>query len=276
MIHCYSYLIKTSPENFEILIAELYLLNADAFQEHELELEVFIEGELDSVKMRSELIENYLNENSYPFQKIIHERKDWNTDWESNFKPFQIGHQLLVRAPFHPQDPSFEQSLIIFPKMAFGTGHHETTSMILEYLIGHTYDGKTILDFGCGTGILGILTAKRGASSVCFIDNDPLCVENTLENIQLNALTDFPVLLGSTEVIPDKLYDCIIANITRNILLETLPILNLKLKPGGEIILSGFLLQDFDEMLHSLNGLGLNLKYRLQKGDWLCLIAEKE
>lgn len=272
-MRCISYRIEVIPESSELLLAILSELGADAFQEHDDALEAFLEGEYLDQKQTA--IESYLNEQKYKFQIIEHQRKDWNAEWESNFNPYTVETKLIVRAPFHPSDPNFKEELIIFPKMAFGTGHHETTSMILSILVDQDFTDKKILDFGCGTGILGILTAKHHADQVVFIDNDPLCTENTQENLRLNFVKDSQVLLGSSESIPKLDFDLIIANITRNILLETLPVLSNHLKQNGQIILSGFLHQDLDDMVTQLHQLNLNYKNYIQKGDWICIIAEK-
>lgn len=272
-MHCISYRIAVNPESFDLLLAILSELGADAFQEHEDALEAFLEGE--NLDLRQKEIEDYLTEQKYDFQRIEHQRKDWNSEWESNFNPYTIETKLIVRAPFHPSDPNYTEELVIFPKMAFGTGHHETTSMILSYLVNQDFTNKKILDFGCGTGILGILTARHHADQVVFIDNDPLCTENTQENLRLNFVKECQVLLGSSELIPKLDFDLIIANITRNILVETLPVLFQHLKQNGQIILSGFLKQDLDDMNTHIHLAGLNYKNHIQKGEWICIIAEK-
>lgn len=273
MVDCFSYRIETSPESFDLLLAVLSELGADAFQEHEDALEAFLEGE--DLLQKQTAIETYLIENKLVFHRIEHQRKDWNAEWESNFIPYTIETKLIVRAPFHPEDPNYKKELIIFPKMAFGTGHHETTSMILSYIVDQDFSNKKVLDFGCGTGILGILTAKHHADQVVFIDNDPLCIDNTQENLRLNFVEGAQVILGSADLIPKMEFDLIIANITRNILLDTLPTLSQHLKQNGQIILSGFLHQDLDDMNHQIHAVGLNYKSHMQKGEWICIIAEK-
>ena len=166
--------------------------------------------------------------------------------------------------------------MLTLPKMAFGTGHHETTSMILEWMLTQDLAGKDVLDFGCGTGILGIYAAKNSVSSVVFIDNDSLATENTNENILLNQLSEIKVLLGSFDAIPDVKFDLILANITRNILSEGMAILSNHLKPKAKIAMSGFLLQDAEFMIDKIKLSGLQLIEQKHKGDWLCIIAEKQ
>jgi ribosomal protein L11 methyltransferase len=268
-----SYLISLDPSNHEIQIAQLNLLGVESFIEHDHELEAFIETEKNP-ELENE-IEIYLKENGFTFEKKLHDARDWNAEWEANFKPIEIGNELIVRAPFHLSDQKFAYELIIAPKMAFGTGHHETTSMILEWMLQEDIAGKDVLDFGCGTGILGIFAAKKNAASVCFIDNDPLATENTEENFKLNDLVPMEVKLGSYDVIPDKQYDLILANITRNILSEGMDVLSNHLKPKGKIVMSGFLIQDVEYMKEKMDQVGLMLNDQKIKGDWVCFIAGK-
>jgi ribosomal protein L11 methyltransferase len=267
-----SFLIYADAAQLEIEIALLNELGVESFIEHEDHIEAFIPSHEVLLKTR---IEDYLNIRKYKFTTQFHESKDWNAVWEMNFNPIQISDRLLVRAPFHPPSKEVEQEILIAPKMAFGTGHHETTSMILEWLINEKLEDKEVLDFGCGTGILGIYAAKNFAR-VSLIDNDPLAIENAIDNLQLNQIEDTILLLGSSESIPDNLFDLILANITRNVLSQTLTELVAHLKSGGKIIMSGFLKEDLEFMKHLIENNQLELKEQMQKKDWLCLIAVKK
>ncbi|MBK6544199.1 MAG: 50S ribosomal protein L11 methyltransferase [Saprospiraceae bacterium] len=270
---CISYYIHLDAAQHEFEIAYLNELGIDSFIEHEDALEAFLETEDTNISAK---IESYLKEKQRSFEKRSHQLRDWNKEWESNFDAFSIAKKLLVRAPFHPVDSTFKESLLISPKMAFGTGHHETTSMILEWMLDQNFENKKILDFGCGTGILGIFAAKRKASLVNFIDNDPLSIENTIENIQLNELVPMQCILGSTAQIPNEQYDVILANITRNILSESMELLVSHLFERGIIVISGFLETDLEFMLACLHKFHLKVLNRYQKKDWLCLIAQKQ
>lgn len=269
-----SFYISIDSSRHEIEIAQLHLLGVDSFVEHDEALEAFVD--VDVFPELEHEIELYLKENALPYEKKIHNEKDWNAEWEKNFEPIAISNQLLVRAPFHVQDQKYRQELIIAPKMAFGTGHHETTSMILEWMLKEDLNGKDVLDFGCGTGILGIYAARNSARKVVFIDNDPLSTENAIENILLNQLPVLKVLLGSFDVIPEEHYDLIVANITRNVLSEGLMQLANHLNSKGKIAMSGFLLQDAEFMIEKIKQSSLHLIEQKEKGDWLCLIAEKQ
>src|SRR5690606_25029937 len=145
--------------------------------------------------------------------------QNWNALWESNFQPIFIKDKVCVRATFHEPHPDYPLEILIDPKMAFGTGHHQTTSLMMEYILEEDFDGKSVLDIGCGTGIWGILASKLLAASVVAIDNDPVCVESSKENRQLNNISNMEVFEGSFDAIPNNKFEVILANINRNILL---------------------------------------------------------
>jgi ribosomal protein L11 methyltransferase len=149
-----------------------------------------------------------------------------------------------VRATFHEAKPEFPYEIIIDPKMSFGTGHHQTTSMMLQYILENDFNGKQVLDMGCGTGILAILASKKGANSVLAVDYDEICVESVIENRALNHVEHIEALCGSYEVLTGRVFDVILANINRNILLEQLPQYALSIRTGGELYLSGFYEQE--------------------------------
>ncbi len=175
---------------------------------------------------------------SYEVNLIPH--KNWNAVWESNFQPIQIKDQIWVRATFHQPRPDFPFEIVIDPKMAFGTGHHQTTSMMMDFMLDTVFTGKKVLDMGCGTGILAILASKKGATAITAIDNDPICCESTKENAALNSVENITVFCGSKEVIPNETFDIILANINRNILLDQLEAYAQRLPPNGQLFLSGF------------------------------------
>ncbi|MEJ7558921.1 MAG: 50S ribosomal protein L11 methyltransferase [Pedobacter sp.] len=166
--------------------------------------------------------------------------ENWNEEWEKNFEPLVIDEQCYVRATFHKPRPEIPYEIVIDPKMAFGTGHHQTTTMMMQYLLSADVSGKSILDMGCGTGILAILAAKLGAGDLVAIDNDDVCYLSTLENAALNKITNIKAICGGKEVIPEQQFDAILANINRNILLDQIADYAKVLKAGGAIYFSGF------------------------------------
>ncbi|MEX8547128.1 MAG: 50S ribosomal protein L11 methyltransferase [Mucilaginibacter sp.] len=175
---------------------------------------------------------------SYEVNLIPH--KNWNAVWESNFQPIQIKDQIWVRATFHEPRLDFPFEIVIDPKMAFGTGHHQTTSMMMDFMLDTVFTGKKVLDMGCGTGILAILASKKGAAEITAIDNDPICCESTIENAVLNSVENIAVFCGSKEAIPNETFDVILANINRNILLDQMETYAQRLSSNGQLFLSGF------------------------------------
>ena len=175
---------------------------------------------------------------AYDTQAI--DAQNWNALWESNFQPIFIKDKVCVRATFHSPFPEYPIEILIDPKMAFGTGHHQTTSLVMEYLLEEILNGKNVLDMGCGTGILGLLASKLSAAAVMCIDNDPVCVLSARENQQLNGVKDMEVREGSVEAIPSVEYDIILANINRNILLDHLTHYAQRVAKEGLLVLSGF------------------------------------
>jgi ribosomal protein L11 methyltransferase len=177
---------------------------------------------------------------SFGYEITLIPQKNWNEVWESNFEPIDIADKVFVRATFHQPKPGFSYEIVIDPKMAFGTGHHQTTSMMLELMLENNFTGKNVLDMGCGTGILAIMASKLGASQITAIDYDPVCYDSTIENSGLNNAQNITALCGSKEAIPNKQFDVILANINRNILLDQMERYHQALKAGSEIYFSGF------------------------------------
>src|SRR5690606_6176621 len=175
---------------------------------------------------------------SYGIQEL--EGQNWNKLWESNFNPITVADQCYVRATFHAPRPDMPYEIVIDPKMSFGTGHHQTTSMMLTYILENDFQDKEVLDMGCGTGILAILASKRGAKYVLAVDYDDVCVASVEENNLLNHIANVEAALGSKEAIAGKVFDVILANINRNILLDQLEQYARSLKPPGELYMSGF------------------------------------
>ncbi|MBC8052466.1 MAG: 50S ribosomal protein L11 methyltransferase [Sphingobacteriaceae bacterium] len=195
---------------------------------------------------------------SFTWIKAEVAQKNWNEVWESNFEPLVIKNECYVRATFHKPKAEYPIEIIVDPKMAFGTGHHQTTTMMMEFILEEDFDGKSILDMGAGTGILAILAAKRGAANITAVDYDPICYDSILENSRLNNTPFDRVLCGSKEVIPDTEYDIILANINRNILLDQMNRYAEVLCLGGELYISGFYESDLEILTQKTNTLKLS------------------
>jgi ribosomal protein L11 methyltransferase len=224
----------------DLLINTLAEIGFDSFEDMELGFMAYIPADNFDQAALDEALGAYRDLFTFSYEVTLIPHKNWNEVWESNFEPITINDKIFVRATFHNPRPEFQYEIVIDPKMAFGTGHHQTTAMMLELMLENDFAGKKVLDMGCGTGILAIMASKLGASHVTAIDYDPVCYDSTIENTQLNHIFNVKTLCGSKEVIPDEWYDVILANINRNILLDQLQRYSEVLKPGGELYLSGF------------------------------------
>ncbi len=228
----------------DLLINALGEIGFDTFEELNFGFKAYISSNKFNKARLEECLEGYHNLFAFSYEVNLIPEKNWNEVWESNFEPITIDTKIYVRATFHEPKPGFLYEIIIDPKMAFGTGHHQTTAMMLEFMLEADLANKQVLDMGCGTGILAIMASKAHALSLTAIDNDPVCLESTIENARLNEVTNITALCGSREIIPDKKFDLIFANINRNILLDQLESYNKVLCKGGGLYLSGFYEKD--------------------------------
>lgn len=270
--HYLGYHFEVSPQipGVEILIAELGEAGFESFVETPKGLSAYIQHKdyhhaiLDSIQI--------LNNSQFKisFQKEDIEPVNWNAAWEQNFRPILVNQLCAVRAPFHPKKET-KYDIIIEPKMSFGTGHHETTHMMIEFLLQSDLDQKTVLDMGCGTGVLAILAEKKGASYIDAIDVDEWCYKNTLENIQRNSCQNISVAQGDAGVLKGKHYDVIIANINRNVLLQDISTYATCLNSKGLLFLSGFYSNDKSKIQQVCESNCLSLEGQISKNDWIAL-----
>ena len=233
-----------SEDIAEILIAQLGELDYESFTQNEDTVEAYIQEPLFDLDQIKELFVNDLPafEITYTHQKI--ESQDWNAVWESNFQPVIISDQVVIRASFHTDTPKVPYDIVIDPKMSFGTGHHSTTSLMVQNILESDLTGKKVLDMGCGTSLLAILASKRNAASIDAIDIDEWPYKNSLENIKNNKAENVSVFLGDASLLEGKSYDIVLANINRNILLNDMKHYVACLPQGGELIMSGFYTED--------------------------------
>lgn len=224
----------------DLLINDLAEIGFNTFEDTDAGFAAFIEESAFQESNLRALLKTYEQELNFSYEVKTIAGENWNEQWEKNFEPLIISDQCYVRATFHAPQPQYPYEIIIDPKMAFGTGHHQTTTMVMEYILTLDVTGKDLLDMGCGTGILAFLAAKKGAAKLTAIDYDPVCYDSTVENAALNGIENIEILCGGKEAIPTKSFDIILANINRNILLDQIPVYAKVLKSGGEIIFSGF------------------------------------
>lgn len=201
---------------------------------------------------------------------------NWNASWEENFPVVEIGNFCQIIASFKEASPNFEHTIRIDPKMSFGTGHHETTRLVVRHLQSLDLLNKNVLDMGCGTGVLGILASRLGAAHVLGIDIDPWSYENVAENSSLNGVENMETLLGDVSVIPDVKYDVILANINRNVLLQDVPAYSRHLKPGGLLVSSGYYRRDGELIETTFGQANLSLKKTMEENAWLSQLYVKE
>lgn len=276
----YELLFTTRPtEDYQqdLLIDMLAGTGFDTFEEMEGGFKAYIpEGDFNKELLEKNLAP-YHEMFSFSYQVNVIQQKNWNEVWESNFEPIQIRDKVYVRATFHQPKPELALEIVIDPKMAFGTGHHETTSMMMDLMLDTDFAKKKVLDMGCGTGILAILASKLGANDITAIDFDPVCYDSTIENSALNHICNIKAICGSKEVIPDTKYDTILANINRNILLDQMERYSEVLKNGGEIYFSGFYESpDLDIIKEEAAKFGLMYINHRKTKDWVAARFKKQ
>ncbi|MDQ3072745.1 MAG: 50S ribosomal protein L11 methyltransferase [Bacteroidota bacterium] len=267
-------MLKMPPPEQEVWIAKLAEEGFDSFLEEESALKAYVLEEVLTIQQTEQLLKDMGLVNEYSISKIPDQ--NWNNVWESNFQPVTIAGKIHIRAPHHHKKSGYPTiELLIQPKMSFGTGHHATTSLVLEWLLEVPVLNKSLLDFGCGTAILAIAAQKLGASPVMAVDNDPQCILNSEENIQLNDTDDIKIRLGDVNAVGSIVFDIIVANITRNVLLQFAGDIEKKLKNGGLFITSGFYLEDLDILVKSFSRMGLDMIGSKSQDKWCAAFFKK-
>lgn len=254
----------------EILVAELGEAGFESFTESESGLTAFIQKADWNPDILSNIQILQSDEVRFSMESEEIEQVNWNEEWEKNFSPIQVDGLVSVRAPFH-ENPGLEYDIVIEPKMSFGTGHHETTFLMIRHLLDMDLRGKSVLDMGCGTGILAIFSEMKGATDLDAIDIDPWCYENAMENVARNSCRHISVFEGDASLLKGKKYDVIIANINRNILLGDMERYTTSLNPGGTLLLSGFYSEDIEQIDACATRHGLRLDGQLEKNNWVGL-----
>ncbi len=262
-------ILPLQPWN-DVLIAQLGEVGFESFVETEKGVTGYVLKSLDNdaILNNVELMSNELVD--IAFAKADIAPTNWNAEWEKNFNPITVDNRCEVRAPFH-EPAGVEYDIVIEPKMSFGTGHHQTTHMMIQHLLKEDLKGMNVLDMGSGTGVLAILAQMRGATAVDAIDIDTWCYENALENVERNNAGNVKVILGGAEQLDEKIYDFIIANINRNILLQDIPRYGNSLKPGGTILFSGFYTEDLELIKEACRNIGINYHSHIVRDNWVGL-----
>lgn len=266
---------ENQQEIAEILIAELSEIGFESFDETETGIKAYIQKDAFKIEELKDLQVNSLTNCTinYTWQAI--KQQNWNAVWESNFEPINIDNQCFVRAPFHKRQENIKYDIIIEPKMSFGTGHHETTSLMLKTMLSMNFEGKKVLDMGCGTGVLAILASLKNAREITAIDIDEWAYENTLENINRNNCSNIDVYKGDASLLKNKKFDIILANINRNILLSDLQVYSASLIKGGILLLSGIYVQDLEAIQSEAKTQQLVFESYQSKNNWVAALFIK-
>jgi ribosomal protein L11 methyltransferase len=266
-----------NPEFSDIFMAELGEIGYETFTEETDGLNAYITEDLFSETALDEIMERYLPMTPIRYSYKTLEKKNWNEEWEKNYEPIIAANgRVRVRASFHETDPNIEYDLLINPKMSFGTGHHETTSMVLGLQMNVNHQGKKVLDVGCGTGILAILASKLGSTEVAGFDIEEWAAENSRENCQLNDCQNITIRQGTIEDEPAEQYDIVLANINRNILMRDIPKYVAFMKPSpSQLVVSGFYQQDIEDIENVAKESGLRKVQTEHKNNWAAVVFER-
>lgn len=270
-----SFLIAPVDPWRDILMIELGELGYDSFEEITGGLDAYVPDELFNVNALNGLLtlRDPHVDVSWSVSKL--EDRNWNAEWESSFQPVEVGKEVRIRADHHAPAEGFTHELVITPRMAFGTGHHATTRMVVRAMLGLDLAGRSVCDLGCGTAVLAILAERMGASEVRSIDIDEQAVINARENVERNGCSITTVEKGVATALEGHTYDCILANIERNTLIDAMPLMAAALRPNGALFLSGFIVADRPLLAACAEANGLSLAEELEEGEWSLLGCRK-
>lgn len=270
----YNFTVTPKEPATEILIAELGNVGFESFIENKNGVIAYIQ----KVSWNDSILDSIfvLNSNEFLIDYIKSEvaQTNWNAEWEKNFEAIHVDNLVSIRAPFH-KNPHLKYDIVIEPKMSFGTGHHETTHMMIQHLLNLNLDNKKVLDMGCGTGILAIFAEMKGANPTDAIDIDNWCYLNSLENIGRNNCQFISVFEGDSSLLINKKYDVIIANINRNILLADMETYTNCLNQNGVLLLSGFYKEDILIINEEVSKFNLKLETTIERNNWVALKYQK-
>jgi ribosomal protein L11 methyltransferase len=262
----YNFHVKEVDLYRDILLAALSDLPFESFEETARGLKAYIPETAYNKKNIEPRIASLSYIENYEVTEI--EGVNWNEEWEKEYQPIMVEDQCLIRAPFHPNDSRFVFQVVIKPQMSFGTGHHDTTYLMVKHLLNENIFNKAVLDMGCGTGILAILADQKGANPVWAIDNDEWAYKNTVSNCLLNGTEFVSIRFGDKKAIPDKKFHLILANINKNILKNDMETYVDHMLEGSVLLMSGFFEVDLEEIIEKAESYGLKVKESDSQNEW--------
>ncbi|MDF1570079.1 MAG: 50S ribosomal protein L11 methyltransferase [Bacteroidales bacterium] len=273
----YTFTFSDPAADPEMLIAFLNAYNYEGFQESDDQMIAYLPESKKDEKLLAQLLEQVGNENiiiGYTSRRLPD--INWNAKWESDFLPVEIDDFVRIRASFHGKDETFVHDIIIDPKMSFGTGHHATTRLMMRAMRTLDFSRKKVADLGCGTAVLSILASRMGAAGVLAVDIDEWAVSNSRDNIENNNCSNIVVKRGDIDVAGNERFDIVLANINRNVLLESMCRFRQLLPGGGTLVLSGIMLNDRDIITVAAENSGFRAAGIFSENDWCALVFRNE
>lgn len=262
----------------EILSANLADIGFESFIENEQGLTAYIQEQLFNEDAIKTTLNDFPLEARITFSSNLIHDKNWNEEWEKNyFEPLIIDNKCIIRSTFHENTGSYEYNIFIDPKMSFGTGHHQTTELMIREILSTDFKNKSVLDMGCGTAILAILASMRGADPILAIDIDQWAYDNAQENLELNKISNIDIKIGGAELLdPNSMnFDTILANINRNILLQDIQSYASVLNSQGSLYMSGFYTEDIASITEECSKHGLKFTHSNSKNNWAVVKFDK-
>jgi len=267
--------ISADEQTAEILMALLSEKGFDTFEQNANQLSAYIEEKKNVISEMDIYLADLQQKFIFTWSQKKFEDKNWNEEWEKNFQPIIVADKCIIRAPFHAANEEMEFEILIEPRMSFGTGHHESTYLLVEEMLELNFENKVVCDAGCGTGVLAILAIKKKSRYVFAVDNNEWAYQNTLDNIKLNEIYDeITTELGEIDLMDGKQFDIILANINKPIIIENIPLFFRSLNKGGLLIVSGILENDINDVIKEANNYFFNLISTRTKNDWICAVFQ--